>query len=305
MKTHFDLSTDGETSDEEYMQDEEAARADSDVCSDLDDDEGLKAELQMDQLSNQDPIDHADHSDHGEIDSDDDGDSKKNLVSQSRKRSIAARRVLDSDDEEEMETTENDSTTKQHEAEYKADDPLGEQAGLSSAFADNTIHSASLFEDTRDGSETTTNPAKQRDNLTKSCPIKGSKAGNRRMSMMGDLEEASMPPLMLNDSMESESDDSSSNSPVADGLPADSDATVQARPMATAVVSDDLQHAEDNRPATQPVVEEEEDKVGLGGDPDNSSLELSLLWQPSMPPPAQVRKDSSDELLGGSKVDCL
>ena len=79
------------------MQDKEAARAESDVCSDLDDDEGLKAALQTDQLSTQDPTDHTDHS---EIDTDDDADSKKNPVSQSRKRSLAAHRVLDSDDEE-------------------------------------------------------------------------------------------------------------------------------------------------------------------------------------------------------------
>ena len=112
-----------------------------------------------------------------------------------------------------------------------------------------------------------------------------------------------MPPLVLNDSFES--DDSSSSS-VPDELPADGNTMERPESLATAAVNDlHTQHGGDNQSATQPVVEEEEDRAGLGGDPDNSSLELSLLWQPSMPPPAQVRKDSSDEPLPGGKVGCL
>ena len=165
------------------------------------------------------------------------------------------------------------------------------------------MHSASLFEDTRDGSGTTAVPVIQRDNFTKPCPVKRRREGNRKMSVTGDLEDASMPPLMLNDSFES--DDSSSSS-VPDELPADGDTTERPESLATAAVNDlHKQHGKDNQSATHPVVEEEEDRAGLGGNPDNSSLELSLLWQPSMPPPTQVIKDSSDEPLSGGKVGCL
>lgn len=248
-----------------------AAGAESDVCSDLDDDEAEKAELTTDQLNNQDPIDHTNPSDHEEIE---DGDAKKNLVSQGCKRSLAVRRALDSDDEdEEMEPFDKDTC--------KAD-------ATASKHSNNIMHS---------------NPTKLRENFTDCCRDKLKNEGGRRMSVIGDLEEASMPPLMLNESMESAD---SSDSSIADEPPRDFDPVVPSDSMATSIVNKDSQHGEDNQPAaTQPVVEEEEEeRVGVGGDPDNSSLELSLLWQPSMPPPAQVRKDSSDEILPGGKVGC-
>lgn len=287
----FDV--DGETSDEEYIQDEEAAKADSDVCSDIDDDEAEKAEHEADQSTNQEPGDLSDND--GDIDSDhDDNIDTKNMVPQSQKRMITARRVLDSDseDENEVEHPKNGPSESLCKAESSS-----ENLCALSTISDNTVYSAVLFEDTRDCNESTTNPTAWKKEL-KSHPIK--KGGPRRSSTLGgDLEEASMPPLMLNDSMQS---DESSESSFADK--AEPDGEIKADSTAPAIIDEDLGlHSEETRPpfSTQPIEEEEERDVG-GGEQDNSSLELSLLWQPSMPPPAQVRKDSSEELLPATKV---
>ena len=222
----------------------------------------------------------------------DTGSDRKTPVSQSRKR--AACRVLDSDDENEEEdnmeiTKEIDSSTKHSEAAGCKAESLSEQLCLSSNYSDSTMHSTSLFGDaTRDGSEMAANLARQRNNLKKKIEL--GQAG-RRPSVMADLEEASMPPLMLNDSIDSSSD---SDGSFDDNFQKDNE-TTKADSATTATTA-----VEQDKPSTQPVVDEEE---GARGDPENSSLELSLLWQPSMPPPAQVRKDSSDELLPlGAKV---
>ena len=286
----FDL-LDGETSDEEYLQDEEAAKAGSDVCSDLDDDyETEKAEPETEQLTNDDQDDSRD------LDSNEDDDSKKKpLASQGRKRGLAARRVLDSDDEEEMDVSGDSTVRKENERACKADSS-SEQLCLSSTFSDNTMQSASLFEDTRDGTEiTTTAVAKSVARESGAKMDKPKEKGFRRPSIMADLlEEASMPPLMLNDPIDSE--DSSSNSSLDEKMQTDKEEEFKVQPESADTCTKKVGEA-DNLPSTQPVAEEEG-----GGDPDNSSLELSLLWQPSMPPPAQVRKDSSEDIVLGSKV---
>ena len=283
----FDL-LDGETSDEEYLQDEEAAKADSDVCSDLDDDdETEKAEPETDQPTNDEQDDSRD------LDSNKDDDSKKKpLASQGRKRGLAARRVLDSDDDEEMDVSEDSTVRKENVTACKADSS-SEQLCLSSTFSDNTMQSASLFEDTRDGTEITTTAVKP---VAHEGGAKMDKRkGFRRPSIMADLlEEASMPPLMLNDPIDSE--DSSSNSSLDEKMQTEKGEEFKVQPESADTCTKKVGEA-DNLPSTQPVAEEEG-----GGDPDNSSLELSLLWQPSMPPPAQVRKDSSEDIVLGSKV---
>lgn len=283
---------DGETSDEEYIQDEEAAKADSDVCSDLDDDEAEKAEPEADQSTNQEQGDLSDND--GDIDSDDDDNNDtKNMMSQSWKRTTVSRRVLDSDSEDENEVEHPKNC--QSESLCKAENS-SEHLCASSTVSDNTVYSAVLFEDTRDCNEA--NLTAQRGEL-KSRPLK--KGDPRRSSTLGgDLEEASMPPLMLNDSMQS---DESSESSFADNAEPDDD--IKANSIAPTIIDEDLGlHSEEARPpfSTQPIEEEGEERNVGGGEQDNSSLELSLLWQPSMPPPAQVRKDSSEELLPATKV---
>ena len=219
-------------------------------------------------------------------------------MSQSYKRTTTARRVLDSDseDENEMESTENGSTSKQSDALCKAE-TSSEHMCASSTVSDNTVQSTVLFEDTRDCNETPANLAVQREELKLRPPKEG--PPRRRSSTLADLEEASMPPLMLNNSMESDDSDSS----FADKSEPDGEIKTDST---TPAINEDLGlQSEDARPSsTQPVEEEEEGERDVGGgEQDNSSLELSLLWpQPSMPPPAQVRKDSSEELLPTSKV---
>jgi hypothetical protein len=291
MKECFIL--DGDTSDEEYIQDEEAAKADSDACSDFDDDE---AEKEADQSTNQEPDDHSDND--GDIDTDDDDDAK-NMASQSRKHATASRRVLDSDseDENEMKFPKNDQSEIEtlRQAESTSEHPYA-----SSTVSDNTVYSAVLFEDTRDCNEPIANLAPQREEV-KARPLK--KGGPRRSSTtLGGalLEEASMPPLMLND-VDSVQSDESSESSFADKSEADG----EIKPHSSTIGEDLGFHSEEARQpfSTQPVQDEEgEGRDVGGGEPDNSSLELSLLWQPSMPPPAQVRKDSSEELLPPTKV---
>ena len=281
---------DGETSDEEYIQDEEAAKADSDVCSDLDDDEAEKVEPEADQSTNREPDDHSDND--GDIDTDDDDEADaKNMVSQSHKRMTTARRVLDSDseDENEMEPLKNGPWCQ---AESPSEHPCA-----SSTISDNTVYSAVLFEDTRDCNKPIVNLTAPREELPR--PLK--KVGPRRSSILGgDLEEASMPPLMLNDPVES---DESSESSFANKSEADGETKANSS-IPAAIEEDVCLHSEEARPpfSMQPVEEEGEEREMGGGEQDNSSLELSLLWQPSMPPPAQVRKDSSEELLPPTKV---
>ena len=274
----YTVRIDGETSDEEYMQDQEAANADSDVCSDLDDDEAEKAELQTDKPTNENPADN------GDINSDEDIEPTTRHASQTHKRSATARRVLDSDDDEDMDTSESGLANKDStETPCKAESS-SERLHLSSALSDNTMHSASLFDDTKDGSEATANPGTGRENLKIIKPKKN--RGLRRPSVMADLEEASMPPLILNDSIGSDSGSSFT----------DEEGEVKVQAESSPGMDAKRHREEDKLPSTQPMMEED------GGVGDNSSLELSLLWQPSMPPPAQVRKDSSEDLILGNKV---
>ena len=287
---------DGDTSDEEYIQDEAAAKADSDVCSDLDDDEAEKEEPEGDQSTNQEPDDHSDND--ADIDTDDDNDDEhdrddtKNVLSQSRKRTTAACRVLDSDSEDEYENEP--PKNGQSDALCNAESAR-EHLCASSTVSDNTVYSAALFEDTRDCSEpVVANLSVQREELKSRLPKKG---GPRRSSALGgDLEEASMPPLMLNDSMQS--DESSESSFTADKSETGCETNAN-----SSIPVDIDDNSEEARPpfSTQPIEEDEDIHIGRE-EQDNSSLELSLLWQPSMPPPAQVRKDSSEELLPSTKV---
>ena len=301
----FNLILDGDTSDEEYIQDEEAAKADSDACSDFDDDEAEKEvePEEADQSTNQEPDDHSDNDGDIDTDDDDDKDDTKNVISQSRKRTTASRRVLDSDSEDEDEMKSPNNCQSEREILLRQAESTSEHLCASSTVSDNTVYSALLFEDTRDCNEPITNQTVQRDEV-KSRPLK--KGGPRRRSSttLGGalLEEASMPPLMLNVSVHS---DESSESSFADN----SEANGEMKATSSAANDEDLGfHSEDARQpfSTQPVREEEEgerdEAEGGGGEQDNSSLELSLLWQPSMPPPAQVRKDSSEELLPPTKV---
>ena len=202
-------------------------------------------------------------------------------MSQGHKRAVAARRVFDSDDDEEGECTENKNTSKQSEMECEAVSS-SENLRPFSAFSDSTAHSTSLFGDTntRDGSETQVSEVKQMDGSM----VGKLKESPRRKSVSVDLEEASMPPLMLNDSIESDSSSSfPTNSPNRNNLDREPGKV---------------------EPSTQPTMMEEEKGAGVEGDQDNSSLELSLLWQPSLPPPAQMRKESSEELFADNKVGC-
>ena len=302
------MIVDGDTSDEEYIQDEEAAKADSDACSDFDNDEAEKeAEPEgADQSTNQEPDDHSDND--GDIDTDDDDDDKddtKNMVSQSHKRTTASRRVLDSDSEDEeneMKFPKNGQSESEtlHQAESTS-----EHLCASSTVSDNTVYSAVLFEDTKDCNEPIANLLTAQREEVKVRLLK--KGGPRRRfgTTLGGalLEEASMPPLML-DSVQS---DESSASSLADKSEADGEMNANS----TGIGEDLGFHSEEARQpfSTQPVQEEEGEGEGEGGErdegggeQDNSSLELSLLWQPSMPPPAQVRKDSSEELLPPTKV---
>ena len=214
-------------------------------------------------------------------------------MSQNRKRMTTARRVLDSDseDENEMEPPKIDQSETLCKAESTSEHLCG-----SSTVSDNTAYSAALFEDTRDCNEPIVNLTAQREE-SKSRLLK--KGGPRRSSTLGgDLEEASMPPLMLNDSVESDESSESSFANKSEAV-----GGTKANSSIPATIEDDLGlHSEEARPpfSTQPVEEEERD-VG-GGEQDNSSLELSLLWQPSMPPPAQVRKDSTEDLIPPTKV---
>ena len=281
----FDLYTlDGETSDEEYIQDEEAAKADSDACSDLDedDDKAEKAErLEADPSTNQEPDNHSDND--GDIDSDDNDDITENVVSQSCKRSTTGgRRVLDSDSEDES-GTESTLNLQRNDSVSKPDSS-SEHLCASSTVSENTVFSAVLFEDTRDCAETT---LASRTVETKCHPLKGD--SRRKSSTFDDSEEASMPPLLLNDSVESDDSDGSFSA-----TKPESDGELNANYTTSAT---DKEFGLQCEPPTQPVDEEgeEEERAVGGGEQDSSSLELSLLWQPSMPPPAQVRKDSSEE----------
>ena len=193
---NFPCISDCDTTDEEYEQNSELAAAESDVCSVLDEDEQINEAPCRDEgpgLSNQNS------NKEGDSNSDDDDVIVPTLV----KKKSFVNRILDSDDEDEIETpTAISSTQPVSCTDHRTDTRfvLGSNSTIPKpetyrSFPSSEYSSMSLF----DSATTSTSDLVHNETSKKD-------AVERRQSFLMN-QEASMPPLMLNVSSESEDSD--------------------------------------------------------------------------------------------------
>lgn len=222
----FNLScTDAETSDEEYVQTNHAAAEDSDVCSDLDEDEGTKltsSNQKTDSVEQESTNQDSDEDQDYNSDSDED-DIGGPLISQRthhHKTKPTGLRILDSDEEEEVqnetEKTQPPNTnivdsmlnlvseSTSNSLTQNTDHNIPERSAASAFSAD---HSISMFS-SASASRTSGPKNTSLSNATEKSPRF---SVFRRSSVLVSPEEASMPPLVLNASFDSEDSNNSLN----------------------------------------------------------------------------------------------
>ncbi len=266
------LSPDSDTSDEEYVQNEEAAAVDSDVSSDLDEDE-MEAKAEKG------------NGDENEPPSGDDNPFSDDDDLQVFSRPSRKNRVLDSDDDDSNSAT---SPRPRSDAPQIPPPSLHEETCSMSIFGDNV------------------GEVRKRSRIV---PPPKSKIDFRRPSVLS--EEASMPPLFLNESFESNSSEPKD--------PEDEEETLQvARPpdveLQGAVGSQPLAEVGGLKvkvPAADRLTQGADSGVGVSIDEENktqsvagdgNSLESNFNWTQVLPP-AQPRKDNSLDYSLSSKMD--
>ena len=312
---------DAETSDEEYGQDEAAANAGSDVCSDLDEDEG-SGDREAEGRGN------------------DDGFSDEDDEVYTFTRPTRKPRVLESDDEESKDGSDPSRTAGSVTVSGKSviPPPMYEDTCSMSVFGE----APSAEGGARAGPRV----------VQGGMGMAAEEQGKRKLGMLAELEEASMPPLVLNESFESE-ESSTADSPrrrrrekdaeieapieaaateqqtrtgfcrtngdgsstdtglpdckasntqtpqegISSALPADSGLgmSLEDRSHTQSIPEDgsETQPVPEEEPHTEPALDG--DSTGMG----DNSLELSFQWGASLPP-AQPQRDPSLELFGSA-----
>ena len=183
---NYPLPSDGETTDEEYQQDYEQAAQESDVCSDLDEQEQVE--------ENKDDTDDSQGSSNQNSDEEErDSDSEDDIQKPSLVKKSTGLRILDSDEEDEdMPAHQSSISSPAMEGELKqsvenssTNDADTNSNSRTKLFipALNHDHSMSMF-------DTTTN-----DNVFAGITRRDSV--QRRSSILLNSIEPSMPPLML------------------------------------------------------------------------------------------------------------
>ncbi len=200
----FFVVSDCDTTDEEYEQNSELAAAESDVCSVLDEDEQVNEAPCHDNgpgLSNRNT------DKEGDSNSDDDV-----IVPTLVKKKSTANRILDSDDEDEIENPGTDTAITLTQPVSCTDHTIDTRSVIGSNSTipkpesyrsfPSSEYSMSLFDSaTTSTSDPAHNEASKKDSVV------------RRTSFLMN-QEASMPPLMLNVSEESEDSDNERGSPI-------------------------------------------------------------------------------------------
>lgn len=250
------LPSDAETSDEEYVQDEEAAEAGSDQNSDLDEMEGEGG-----------------NSEEGGAPPDDDNPFSDDDDLQTFSRPSRRNRVLDSDDED-------SNSSDSHRPDSK-------EAHMPPPVLQEETCSMSIFNGDTGELRRKLNPSKPKIDI-------------RRPSVLA--EEASMPPLFLNESFESESSESQNppeeKSQVAPPTEPDPQVVGGGQPSTDSRELPKELSVTGRLPQTDIGVGEsleEENRTQLV-EGDSNSLESNFQWSQVLPP-AQPRKDGSLDLL--------